>query len=1063
MVNESKSGSQAGKSHEKELRPWLFRNAYMLDLLGFSNFQDIRKILVDVDEEIDDDGHTLFYHVISKQLSFRKNAKISQIELSNYDDNIVQHLKKLNYNRQIPIKLKYFQYLAALFTELYLDRYFKSPETLINHIENYLIKYIHNRKSESNSEMLFDKFKPSMTDVRKCAYWMATGSGKTFQVILSYYQFKHYNHGPYKIDIDRILLITPNSDLSQQNLKELKLSGIPAQEFDSTALSGYFQTQVNETVNVIEITRFTEDKKDGGPRRLDIESFEKKNLVFVDEAHKGSGGKQWKRFRKELAAEGFTFEFSATFGQAAFYGDKEDSNNLVDFAKTILFDYSYPHFYEDGYGKEYRVLNVSQKIHDTERVLIANLLTYYEQKIVYKNNLLVAKEHNISDPLWIFVGSKVNVGKKSDVLKIVQFLNKYLKERDWAVKIINDLIKGRSGMIHDTTKHDIFSPAFPEQRLRYLRKMEMSPLEIYNDTLRIIFNCEEANGVTIVNIKNSAGEIGIRCGEKDFFADIYIGDSSKFLSIIQETEPDIPILHLDHSSLFKNIDNSESTINILIGAKKFIEGWDCFRVSCMGLMNIGKTEGTEIIQLFGRGVRLKGKNYSLKRSTNNDGNQHPDIPLLETLNIFGVEAKYVGNLKDFLKVEGVETENRIEKSIRIEVDESLLSEGLFIPRWEKGGFARRNRFILTNQDIVNVTVDLHPKVESEESNYFQGLESDTKIRPIKINPNYFEFVDWEDIFFSLLEYKKDKNMHNMLFTKETIRDLVMEDSNYTLLCPKHYIEPTSFEEVRVLENIIVIILKKMIQTAYGRKKNSWINTNSYTEILTKDHGNFNFINYVVKVRENEQEILTFIEKVSEDVKKFINSSNNKFISNVFYDKHLFQPLLTKVDKRTQKIIISPEGLNEGEERFVRDLKAFLKNNSDNQYLKDSKIFLLRNLPKSGVGFYGGSSWFYPDFIMWIKSKDNKSQRIIFIDPKGLTHMNNGFNDDKIRLSKDIKDLQEELRAKSESEIIMESFILSVTPKKDVKPFFNNPLDDEFDRWNVLFLEDSRYIEKILIN
>lgn len=39
----------------------------------------------------------------------------------------------------------------------------------------------------------------------------------------------------------------------------------------------------------------------------------------------------------------------------------------------------------------------------------------------------------------------------------------------------------------------------------------------------------------------------------------------------------------------------------------------------MGLMNVGRTEGSEIIQLFGRGVRLKGHGSSLKRSTRLEG------------------------------------------------------------------------------------------------------------------------------------------------------------------------------------------------------------------------------------------------------------------------------------------------------------------------------------------------------------------------------------------------------------------------------------------------------------
>jgi hypothetical protein len=29
-----------------------------------------------------------------------------------------------------------------------------------------------------------------------------------------------------------------------------------------------------------------------------------------------------------------------------------------EYAKCILFDYSYKYFYSDGYGKEYRILNL---------------------------------------------------------------------------------------------------------------------------------------------------------------------------------------------------------------------------------------------------------------------------------------------------------------------------------------------------------------------------------------------------------------------------------------------------------------------------------------------------------------------------------------------------------------------------------------------------------------------------------------------------------------------------------------------------------------------------------
>jgi hypothetical protein len=95
-------------------------------------------------------------------------------------------------------------------------------------------------------------------------------------------------------------------------------------------------------------------------------------------------------------------------------------------------------------------------------------------------------------------------------------------------------------------------------------------------------------------------------------------------------------------------------VPLLIGSKKFSEGWSSWRVSTMGLMNIGRTEGSQIIQLFARGVRLKGFQMSIKRTSMFDQDQRPDfkltkdILLLETLQIFGIRADYMQNFKDFL-------------------------------------------------------------------------------------------------------------------------------------------------------------------------------------------------------------------------------------------------------------------------------------------------------------------------------------------------------------------------------------------------------------------------------
>ena len=118
-------------------------------------------------------------------------------------------------------------------------------------------------------------------------------------------------------------------------------------------------------------------------------------------------------------------------------------------------------------------------------------------------------------------------------------------------------------------------------------------------------------------------------------------------------------------SLFKQINEPQSSINLLIGAKKFTEGWNSWRVSTMGLMNVGKTEGAQIIQLFGRGVRLKGYGQSLKRSTclifPDEVVRPSHLNTLETLNIFGIKADYMAQFREFLEEEGLPAnEERIE-------------------------------------------------------------------------------------------------------------------------------------------------------------------------------------------------------------------------------------------------------------------------------------------------------------------------------------------------------------------------------------------------------------------
>lgn len=111
------------------------------------------------------------------------------------------------------------------------------------------------------------------------------------------------------------------------------------------------------------------------------------------------------------------------------------------------------------------------------------------------------------------------------------------------------------------------------------------------------------------NIRNVAGEISLRVGSSDVpFGVINIGDDSNFLKMAEEENLGIVIDADDalRSSLFSTINYTESTVNILVGAKKFTEGWSSWRVNWDGVAECGRSEGSEVIRCLGGGYDSRG-------------------------------------------------------------------------------------------------------------------------------------------------------------------------------------------------------------------------------------------------------------------------------------------------------------------------------------------------------------------------------------------------------------------------------------------------------------------------
>ena len=378
---------------EPKLSNALLLNRFMLSLFGSTSLEALSEHLKDpMLEGYDENNVSLFYHEMCRRLF--PNGELTEEKLLQYDQNIYRHTEQISKERGGQgerIRWKYFQYLSLLFTEIYLDRYFTNRVKLLSDIQDYQL-LVFNQDNYTYHEM--DAF--TADDLNKLAYWSATGSGKTLLMHVNILQFKHYAKG--KMDINRTILITPNAGLTQQHTEEFRLSSIDANVFSKQHIGGFFD---KEGIDILEITKLSEK---GGDKTVAVDSFESNNLVLVDEGHRGSSGDVWKNMRDKLSANGFAFEYSATFGQAVSSQTNAAKKKamLNEYGRATLFDYSYRYFYNDGYGKDYQILNMSDTWNELSvtKYLIACLLGFYEQTRLFIDKNVELVPFNLEKP-WL--------------------------------------------------------------------------------------------------------------------------------------------------------------------------------------------------------------------------------------------------------------------------------------------------------------------------------------------------------------------------------------------------------------------------------------------------------------------------------------------------------------------------------------------------------------------------------------------------------------------------------------------------------------------------------------
>ncbi|MBI5658630.1 MAG: hypothetical protein HZC43_03565 [Nitrosomonadales bacterium] len=509
-------------------------------------------------------------------------------------------------------------------------------------------------------------------------------------------------------------------------------------------------------------------------------------------------------------------------------------------------------------------------------------------------------------------------------------------------------------------------------------------------------------------------------------------------------------------------------MNVLIGSRKFIAGWDCWRVSTLGLMNIGRSEGSQIIQLFGRGVRLKGKDWSLKRSSKLAHVSSPrHIQLVETLGVFGVKADYMKQFQQMLEDEGLPgNQRRAEKIIPMNVVENFGKRLMVLAPKTKRADGREYDFALDaavpvlnatvpDRLIQNpVTVDCYPRFQA----MVVGAVQTTVVSPapVFLTDAHLAFVDWDAVWLELESYKRLRGFTHLMIDRDSLP--VLFDANhhgwYELLIPPQQLT-MSWQNAAIWKRVVLEMLKRYVEAFYNHHKKAFFEPRLELKKLTSEHPNLLREDYLLswetQVQADQDQVLKDLNALETEIKQaqrraILVSGTSAKVEALVANAQLLKPLLHL--QNGSKITVTPQPLNDSEFGFVRDLNAYLETKPS--LLSGAEVFLLRNKSRGGgIGFFEAGA-FYPDFILWMLR--DGGQHVVFVEPHGLEHEErDGL---KIKFYETIKGIEQRVNEGRADRITLDSFIASSTLMAQLQWGDGWKTLDDFGKRHVLMMKDD---------
>lgn len=445
------------------------------------------------------------------------------------------------------------------------------------------------------------------------------------------------------------------------------------------------------------------------------------------------------------------------------------------------------------------------------------------------------------------------------------------------------------------------------------------------------------------------------------------------------------------------------------------------------------------------GVRLKGQNYSLKRSTPGQRPKGLHLERLETLNIFGVRAGYMAKFKEYLQEEGITPSDEIIE-LNFETRPNLpkgklktlsLKDGY--KDNQKNGF-KRNCYPWLYEipaefsgkiKSPHIELDLYPRLEALATQNRVNTATTLNIRNKgKLPAAAMAMFNFDRIYLAVQDFKLQRSMSNLRLERTRLEAFCKTDNDwYTLYIPESELEINRGADILKLEDILIRLLQDYTDRFYKTLKNVY--EGQFYEVISMRHDDDSMLKVYHFEIQDTDEGQVYLERL-EELKKLVASGTLGEVSSwnggsqmvaICFDRHLFYPLMSIEGDLPLKM--RPLAFDAPSEiRFVKDLETFYNSAKGKDVVGGRSLYLLRNADTKakGLGFALAGN-FYPDFLLWLVDDVSGKQWLSLVDPKGIRQM--GLNDPKFGL---YKEREEKL---ADPDLVLNAFVLSATPITDL--------------------------------